>query len=117
LAQTIGYIVGAATQTGFRGIAGRFSRQNLLVFDPSAQPFGSVTFTRLDNGDSVRVSAFSERLPAAPEMPLAMRQALAGDAKASAVFKAAWAKRVAAVIENPDLILETQHCASARSEP
>lgn len=106
LAQVIGYITGAAPNTGFKGIAGRFNRQNLLHFDPAAQPFGSVTFKRIDTGSAVRVTAFAERMPGEPEMPTAMRGALAGDAAQAARFKATWARRVRFVIENPEKILE-----------
>jgi hypothetical protein len=108
LAQVIGYITGAAANTGFKGIAGRFNRQNLLTFDAAAQPFGSVTFKRLDTGQSVRVSAFPERIAAEPEISAAMRGALGGDGALAARFRAAWARRVADVVENADRILEVE---------
>ncbi len=106
LAQVIGYITGAAGQTGFRGIDGRFARNNLLEFDPRALPFGSVTFTRTDNSAAVRVLAFPERLPAEPEMPVALRKSLAGDAQALPGFRAAWARRFAAVRDQADRFIE-----------
>lgn len=106
LAQVIGYIIGAAAETGFRGIDGRFARNNLLEFDSRAMTFGSVTFARTDNSAAVRVIAFSERLPIEPEMPAVMRKSLAGDVQAFPGFRAAWARRVAAVREYADRFIE-----------
>jgi len=115
LAQVIGYITGAAGVTGFKGIAGRFNRQNLLNFEAAQQPFGSVTFKRLDTGAAVRVLAFGERIAPEPEMPAAMRGALAGDATASVRFKEAWARRVHDVVENFGRILQVEHLSPAGS--
>jgi hypothetical protein len=115
LAQVIGYITGAAGVTGFKGIGGRFNRQNLLNFDPAATPFGSVTFKRLDNGKAVRVTAFGERIAPEPEMPSAMRGALAGDGAQAARFQQAWARRVRDVVEHPDRILQIEHLSPAGS--
>jgi hypothetical protein len=115
LAQVIGYITGAAGVTGFKGIAGRFNRQNLLHFDAALQPFGSVTFKRLDTGVAVRVLAFGERIAPEPEMPSAMRGALAGDSAQAARFQQAWARRVRDVVEHPDRILQVEHLSPAGS--
>lgn len=115
LAQVIGYITGAAGITGFKGIAGRFNRQNLLQFDATQQPFGSVTFKRLDNGHAVRVLAFGERIAPEPEMPSAMRGALAGDTTLAARFQQAWARRVRDVVEHPDRILQVERLIPAGS--
>jgi hypothetical protein len=115
LAQVIGYITGAAGVTGFKGIGGRFNRQNLLQFDASQQPFGSVTFRRVDSGAGVRVIAFGERIAAEPEMPAAMRGALAGDVGAASRFREAWARRVRDVLERADKIIEVQRLAPAGS--
>ena len=115
LAQIIGYVTGAAGVTGFKGIAGRFNRQNLLHFDANATPFGSVTFTRVDTGASVRITAFGERIPGEPDMAPNMRAALAGDAAAAKRFQASWARRVKAVIDHPERILEVELLKSAGS--
>ncbi|CAG0981817.1 hypothetical protein PLCT2_01952 [Planctomycetaceae bacterium] len=115
LAQVIGFITGAAGVTGFKGVAGRFNRQNLLHFDAAQQPFGSVTFKRLDTGAAVRVLAFGERIAPEPEMPAAMRGALAGDATASEVFKEAWARRVRDVVEHADRIIQVENLGTVGS--
>lgn len=117
LGQVIGYITGAAPNTGFKGIAGRFNRQHLLSFDPAQKPFGSVTFKRLDNGDSVRVTAYAERIAPEPEMPAALRGALAGDESQALRFQKAWARRVADVIEHAERIIEVEHLVPAGSRP
>ncbi len=115
LAQVIGFITGAAGVTGFKGIAGRFNRQSLLHFDAAMQPFGSVTFKRLDTGAAVRVLAYGERIAPEPEMPSAMRGALAGDAAASATFKEAWARRVRDVVQRADKIIQVERLAATGS--
>lgn len=109
LAQVIGFVTGAAGVTGFKGIAGRFNRQNLLHFDANLTPFGSVTFTRTDTGAAVRISALGERIPGEPDMAPNMRAALSGDAEALRRFQAAWARRVKFVVEHPEQILDVQH--------
>ncbi len=115
LGQVIGYITGAAGVTGFKGIAGRYNRQNLLHFDAALEPFGSVTFRRLDTGAAVRVLAFGERIAPEPEMPSAMRGALAGDAAAGATFKEAWARRVRDVVQRADKIIQVERLAQTGS--
>ncbi|MCC6572299.1 MAG: hypothetical protein IT462_00790 [Planctomycetes bacterium] len=111
LAQVIGYITGAAADTGFRGIGGRFARNNLLEFDPKGVPFGSVLFTRTDTGASTRVTAFSERLPIDRDMPAVMREALAGDTGALPRFQSSWARRVQAIVEHPQRVIESSASA------
>lgn len=115
LAQVIGFITGAAGVTGFKGIAGRFNRQNLLHFDAALQPFGSVTFKRLDTGAAVRALAFGERIAPEPEMPAAMRGALAGEAAAGVRFREAWARRVRDVVEHADRIIQIEKLAAVGS--
>lgn len=105
LGRVIGYITGAGGVEGFRGLAGHWSRQNLLRFDATAAPFGAVTFERADNGARVVVEALADALPHEPDISANLKPALAGDAAAHARFQAAWTRRVKAVIEHADKVV------------
>lgn len=94
-ARVIGFITGAARDDGFRGIAGQWSRQNLLLYDEAARPFGSVLFERLDTGASVRLAAKS--LPPSGVAAL-IQPALAAAPTPDEPFQAAWKAGVEAVL-------------------
>jgi len=99
LARVIGFITGAAREDGFRGIAGRWSRQNLLLFAPEQRPFGSVLFERLDSGASVRLQTIPEKPGSGPEIAPLLKAAMEAAPAASREFQQAWLARVRAVIE------------------
>jgi hypothetical protein len=65
MSQVFGFITGAATMTGFKGLGTRFKRKDLLVFsnekpDPQALCF---RFTREDNGRTVLVKFYPWLIP------------------------------------------------------
>ncbi|MBK8207040.1 MAG: hypothetical protein IPK87_09655 [Planctomycetes bacterium] len=99
MARVIGFVTGAARDDGFRGLAGRWSRQNLLLFAPDQRPFGSVLFERLDNGASVRLVALAEKAGTAGEDvgPL-LRSALENTHEPLPRFQQAWMDRVQSVL-------------------
>lgn len=105
LGRVIGYVTGASGIEGFRGLAGHWSRQNLLKFDASRAPFGAVTFERADTGAGVTVEALPDALPHEPDISANLKPALAGDAAAGSRFRAAWARRVKAVVEHADKVV------------
>jgi hypothetical protein len=105
LARVIGYITGAARDDGFRGLGGRFSRQNLLHFAPDDRPFGSVLFERTDTGASVRLAGKPAKAGGAELGPL-LKQALEQAPKPSPEFQQAWAERVNAVLKAGDSLFE-----------
>jgi hypothetical protein len=104
LARVIGYVTGAAGEDGFRGLSGRWSRQNLLRYAPKDEPFGSVLFERLDNGRSVRLLATPEVLAAdGPNIGPLLAEALRAT-QAHPEFQQAWAHKVSAVLKaGPDM--------------
>lgn len=71
IGQVISFITGAATETGFKGLGGRYVRANRFIYDGAMpKPDGasiSVKFTRLDTGESVTVHASPSRIPLADE--------------------------------------------------
>lgn len=107
IASVAGFITGATTDTGFKGIRGRFDRRNLLRFD---QPIdGDMRFERLDTNERVTVSFNSAAVPAAGNMMPLLFAAMEPDAvqDQKAAFAAAWQDRVRRIFENvddPDLI-------------
>jgi hypothetical protein len=103
----IGYITGAAGEDGFRGLSGRWSRQNLLRYDQQAEPFGSVLFERVDTGASVRLLATPEAVPAeGPNIGPLLAEALRAT-QPHPEFQQAWARRVASVIQAGPAMFQT----------
>jgi formylmethanofuran dehydrogenase subunit E len=61
--QVIMLITGASTITGFKGLGGRFSRQNLLYFDAADFQFSTFIFNREDTGKTIKVVYDTGALP------------------------------------------------------
>lgn len=106
LARVIGFITGAAREDGFRGLAGRFSRQNLLAYAPEQRPFGSVLFERLDTGASVRLQAYPERAKVEGDIGPAMKAALEHAPAPHADMQQQWFERVRAVVRAGPALFE-----------
>lgn len=88
-------LTGAAGEGGFKGLAGNFSRRQLLQFG-AADVQGEVRFTRIDTGVSVDASLNLGPVPADPAMGPLLQQILAGEAPPQAlqVFAGLWQDRV-----------------------
>ena len=88
-------VTGATADTGFRGLAGQFSRRDKLFF---GQPLkqGNLRFTRLDTDAAVEVAADLARVPGDPRMGELMALCLSGQATAEQLrkFQALWQDRV-----------------------
>jgi hypothetical protein len=104
-----GYLTGAAGEGGFHGIAGRFVRQDLLSY---AVPMPSqIRVTRIDNEDSVGVSADLARVPGDPRAAELMGRCLRGQAspEQQAAFREAWQDRVRRLLlqhaDDPEVIV------------
>ena len=61
IANVVGLITGATQQNGFKGIAGRFDRRNLLFFDPGIDT--ELQFERIDSGAAVSVAYRADLVP------------------------------------------------------
>jgi len=78
VAMVAGLITGASGAGGFKGIAGRHSRRNLLAF---GVPFrGRLRFTRLDTQRAVEANYHPERVPMPPDMKALLASATAPNA-------------------------------------
>ena len=69
MGQVITFITGAAPLSGFRGLGHKFKRKDLLTFNPRKIDPQALCFEcrRLDNGQTVLVKFFPQRIPFAPE--------------------------------------------------
>jgi len=108
IASVASLLTGAAGPGGFKGLAGRHARRELLAFGVPMR--GEMRFTRLDNGRSVEVSHHLEAAPRPAELRMQMQAALepqADSAKREA-FARSWQDWVRAILidhaEDPELI-------------
>ncbi len=76
-AQVISLITGASGVTGFKGLGGRFSRKNRLLFDPADTQFNTFIFSRVDTGAAVKIQYNPGAVGSDPRMsdlsPLVMK--------------------------------------------
>ena len=113
IAAVIGLVTGAAGIGGFKGIAGHFTRRNLLDFEEIDLP-GEINITRMDNGQSLTASLHLEQVEADPRTSLLMQRLLAGDRDpvVAEVFAALWQDRVRRILvdhfDDPNLV--SLHC-------
>jgi len=101
IASVAGLITGAAGAGGFKGLAGRHARRNLLHFNVPMQ--GTMRFTRLDSGRSVE-AAPHDAVPRSPALMGLLQAALdpAAGASARQGFADAWQDRVRLLLETAD---------------
>lgn len=98
IANVVSLLTGAAGDTGFKGLAGRFERRHLLAFD--AELSLDIRYSRLDNGAQVDAAAHLRHVPADPAMPALMQRCL-GDAASGEEtrhFGQLWQERVRRVL-------------------
>lgn len=87
-------VTGAAPETGFQGIGGRFGRNDLLHFD---QPMrGSIGLRRKDTGAAVQVELDASVVPWPDEMRTLLPKAVSGQASTAELqrFGELWQERV-----------------------
>lgn len=98
IANVVSLLTGAAGDTGFKGIAGRFERRGLLDF--GADTPLDLRFTRTDTGAAVDAATNLREVPADREMPALMQRALAGEASEEERqrFGLLWQERVRRIL-------------------
>jgi hypothetical protein len=118
-------LTGAARETGFKGIAGRFDRRNLLFF--GAVMDAELGFRRCDTGASVQAQFNAGIVPLGPAARELFQRMLAGVASegGAAAFRNMWQDRVRRLLlehaDDPELVvlseapiaLPAPGCASA----
>ncbi len=87
-------VTGAAPETGFHGIGGRFGRNNLLHFDQPMQ--GAMGLRRKDTSAAVQVALDASIVPWPDEMRVLLPKAVSGQASAAELqrFGELWQGRV-----------------------
>ncbi len=98
MAQVITNLTGAAAETGFRGLGGRFVRAGLLTFHPESPALSTFVFWRRDTSQGVRVVYQPESVPPDPGMRQAMGAALAGEEGGGREFRHLWLDRVERIL-------------------
>jgi hypothetical protein len=98
IANVVALITGATRDTGFKGLAGRFDRRNLLYFNEGVE--GELRFTRKDSGAAVNVEARLQRVPGDPRMGELMNACIAGhaDEAVQLEFGRLWQERVRRIL-------------------
>lgn len=98
IANVLSLITGATEDTGFKGIAGRFDRRNLLAFN--APISAELRLQRVDTGVAVCLSSQLESIPAQPRMRELLGSCLNGQAGAAQQqeFGALWQERVRRIL-------------------
>lgn len=105
IANVITNITGATTNSGFKGIMGLFSRNNLMAFESDIS--SNVKFTRRDTNDSVEVIYDPSSIGADPMMRELMQKSISKQATAqeTETFGKLWQQRVEAISKNiPEVI-------------
>lgn len=109
IAAVTGLLTGAAGEGGFKGLAGQFSRRNLLAF--AAENVADIRFTRLDSGARVAVTYHPEIVPTPPGLQRLMSNVLTGAANEAErlEFGRLWQMRVKRILidhgDDPALVV------------
>lgn len=111
IANVVSMLTGARAEDGFKGLAGRFNRNDKLFF--AVDMPGEIRFTRLDSGRAVQTAANLQRVPASPRMPMLMGSCLSGSATPAeaAEFGRLWQERVRSILldhgDDPEVFIVT----------
>jgi hypothetical protein len=111
IANVVGLITGATQKNGFKGIAGRFDRRNLLFFNADID--ADIRFERIDSGAAVAVEYHADVVPGSARL-----RALAGKIGSPGLtpaeqreFGVEWQARVGRILieeaDNPALVVVT----------
>lgn len=101
ISQLVAFVIGAAPDTGFGGMArGRFRRRDLFLFRRDDIRRHEFDFERVDQGQQVRVVYDPSVLPAPAGLAEATGQALADAATPAAVaqFRRLWLQRAEEIL-------------------
>ncbi|MCC2595811.1 hypothetical protein LKR43_05605 [Pusillimonas sp. MFBS29] len=102
IANVVGFITGATVDTGFKGLAGKYDRRQLMAFN--APIAGEIRFQRLDTRASVTVDFHASAVPPTATLIPALQGILKGQTSLAerARFAQDWQERVRQIFENAD---------------
>ena len=104
ISQVISFITGAAGDTGFKGLQGKFNRYNLLTYENDNSTADGILaeaiFERMDTGKKVSVTYNPSVVPSNPEMGKLMPLLISGKASKEEIIKFGdlWQERVRIVL-------------------
>lgn len=103
IGNVISFIVGAGGEEGFKGIQGKFSRNNLIAYDQ--QMAGEVTLRRTDKDISVSLSYDPSIIPGDQRLKPLMGKVLQGKAsdQEKNLFIELWQERVKKILLTKEL--------------
>ena len=100
IANVVSQITGATDKSGFKGLAGKFARHSLMLFNSDINASGR--FTRVDSGKSVDVTYNPSSIMPNPAMQPLMQKMMQGAATSNELkeFGRLWQDRVQRIFEN-----------------
>lgn len=120
MAAVVSLLTGAAGEGGFKGLAGRFVRRELLHY--AADIPQEIRYIRLDGGGQVDVAADLRPVPADPELSPLMQRCLGGLAgtEEQGRFGTLWQERVRRILldhgRDPTVFLVQRSDSRKRSD-
>ncbi len=105
ISNVITQITGATELSGFKGLNGKFARNNLMNFNADIN--GAVEFKRLDNNQSITVSYDHSTIAGNPKMQELMGKLMQGIAtpEEKKEFGELWQNRVEAIFNSIDEVI------------
>ena len=105
IANVVTQITGATEHSGFKGLNGKFARNNLMEF--SADISAQMEFKRLDTGKNVTVNYDPSSVGANPKMQELMGKLMQGVASSEEkkAFGELWQERVKAIFERANEVV------------
>ena len=102
IGQVFSFLTGAAPATGFRGLGHKFNRKDLLKFLPEKPDHEAMSFEfkRVDNGKSVLVKYYPQKIPQPEENTIRLSRLLekvlweAAKEKEKNEFRGLWMEKV-----------------------
>ncbi len=116
ISQLVNFVIGAAPDTGFGGMArGRFRRRDLFLFKRDDIRRNEFDFERLDTAQRVRVVYDPSIIPAPAELAASIGPALAENARPDEVirFRRLWLQRVEAILAADHRVVNVSAAAEA----
>ncbi len=105
ISNVITQITGATELSGFKGLNGKFARNNLMHFNSDID--SQIKFTRLDNQKSVEISYNSSEIKGNPKQQELMMKLMQGVAtkEEKIEFGKLWQERVENIFQQSDRVL------------
>ena len=109
LGNVIMNITGATTINGFKGISGKFDRNNLMKFEQDING-ASVRFTRIDTQQSVDIFYDASSIKAHEDMNFLMQKSVQGSAtnEEKLEFGKLWQQRVEDISNNIEKVIKVK---------